>query len=166
MYSPASGRNPIFAKILSELEKLPLPPFYRLPDLQEYMELNFFELPVSMVDQWATCDDLRVIAGYFPIPPSVLIQLKGDNQATARAFFDELWPVFQGNQGVSKEDAWKSVESSSAFRGEHPAEIRTQVQFILDGLLPPDRPSSCPYFLDCIHGCVAKCAATGRKPGA
>ena len=162
MFGAHFKRNPIIRQILVELERQSR----ELCELEEFLDLAGIHLPIMMVDEWAGEPDLRLIAIFLNIPPSELIALTGDRQATAKACFNELWEDYEKKLRISMARAWSAVESSTQFRGGHPAKIRNQVELILCGLLPPDRPSHCPNFLDCMYGCITKCVITGRKPGA
>ena len=153
--------TPIFRRILAELKLRSLP----VSDLQEYMYENGMDLPVTMVDEWAEYDDLRVIARYFPIPPSDLIVLKGDSRWTAIAYLDELWPKFEDSMRISrisKAEAWKAIELRSEFRGGHPEAIKREVELILDALSRPGRQVNCTTYLDCTRGCRTQCEITGH----
>ena len=155
--------NPIYKRIRRELHRLR----WEESDLQKnYLFSGDAGLPLMMVDVWATNDDLKLIASYLDILPSVLIALRGDGRETALAILDEIWDDFNPRLTISKGEAWEAIESASQFRGDHPARMKAEIALILDALSPsPSVRSEC-YFLDCQFQCVTKCRQTGRQPGA
>ena len=154
--------NPVYKMIRKELDHLGRTD----SDLQVYLTANGADLPLMMVDMWSTDDDLRMIAAYLNILPSVLITLKGDNRATAAAIFEEIWDNFAPRLGISKQQAWDTIESLSEFRSGHLETLRSEIAQVLDALIPPFSFQSDCYFLDCPFRCVTKCRRTGRQPGA
>ena len=75
--------NPVYKMIRKELDHLGRTD----SDLQVYLTANGADLPLMMVDMWSMDDDLRLIAAYLNILPSVLITLKGDEQSNCSCNF-------------------------------------------------------------------------------
>ena len=162
MMNPTYRTNPIYRKILSELRRLSL----RQDVLQDYLTNIGVDLPLMVVDEWATNDHLREIALYLDIRPSILIALRGDVRATMMAILDELWQEYGPRLNISKQAAWEVIESSAEFRGCRPDALRDEVALILDAMSPPPAAQIMCYWLDCRYRCVTTCRQTGRIPGA
>ena len=137
-----------------------------IDELQNYLRLNGIHQPVESACQFANAAVLRVIASFLEIPPSELISLLGNNDQTARAFLDEKFPNYKSRLNISKEDAWRRVESEVQFKGRSYFEIRSRVELVLDALLPPSGENLQCDFLNCPYGCITKCRLTGRPIGA
>ena len=139
---------------------------YSIDDLQDYLTLNGVGTPVMMVYQFPKASDLHLIASFIGIPPSELICLSGDIEATIRAILDELYPDYEARLGISREETWQRVKTGVEFRGRRYIELRSQVELFLDALSPPQSSLIGLCFLNCQYGCITKCRRTGRKPGA
>ena len=161
MNGPQSGRNPVIRRILKELDRQSR----ELSELEEFLELAGIDLPVMMVDEWATIAELRLIAVFLMIKASELIALKGDNEATAFAQLREQYAELKEKPSFSLEKAWDLLSSSTYFRGSDPSRIGRQVSNFLLAQTIGRHIQEC-NFLDCPFRCITKCRKTGRKPGA
>ena len=153
-------------RIFEKIETILIKQGSSIDDLQDYLRLKGVDTPVMMVDYFPKASDLHLIALFLDIPPSELICLLGDSEATTRAVFDELYPAYESQLGISREDAWQRVKTEVQFKGRKYVEIHSQVELILDGLSPTGKVSISCNFLNCQHGCITRCLRTGRPVGA
>ena len=135
-------------------------------DLKCFMEKRGISYPLELLDAFAEPDHIYLIAGFLRVPASVLFEVTNHDTHYARAVFDEEWPRYKIEAGMSRDEAWKRIVQGRDFKGvKSRATIRRDVQLVLDGLRPPSTMALGCQLPDC--SCTTRCRVTGRmlEPG-
>ena len=81
-------------------------------ELQGYLSDHDFKYSIAFINAFAKPTDIYVVAGFFGVQRSYLLEVTEFKYQFWRAVFDEIWPELKDRIKISKHEAWKIVSKN------------------------------------------------------